>query len=195
MYPIKTNNLKVSSKYGKRVHPITKLYSMHYGIDLIGGTEIVAFDDGEIIKVVNKGAKGGIMCQVRIKHSNGYETAYYHVKSGSICVKKGDKVHKGDVIAIIGDTGNVTGKHLHFQIDKGSNSSAINPYDYIFKNKEFIKKENKVVISDNTYKVVKGDTLSKIAKKYKTTVKKLMSLNSDIKDKNKIYTGQIIKVK
>lgn len=107
----------------------------HYGVDVIGGTKIYATADGKVVKVVNKGSKGGTMCLVRIQHKE-YQSAYYHIKSGSARVKVGDWVKKGEWIATIGNTGNVTGTHLHFQIDKGSNATAINPTTYVKGNKE-----------------------------------------------------------
>ena len=107
----------------------------HYGVDLIGGTKIYAVADGKVVKVVNKGSKGGVMCLIRIKHKD-YQSAYYHIESGSARVKEGQYVKKGDYIAKVGNTGKATGKHLHFQIDKGSNATSINPTAYAKGNKE-----------------------------------------------------------
>ena len=137
MYPIKTNKLVMTSGYGRRTYTIDgkKVTDFHNGIDLVGGDDIVAIADGIVTKVVNKGCKGGTMCLIRIKHKI-YQTAYYHIKSGSAKVKVGDYVKKGTVIAKVGSTGKVTGKHLHYQIDKGSNSTSINPYEYVFGDKE-----------------------------------------------------------
>ena len=144
MYPIKTNKLVMTSGYGKRTYTLNgkKVSDFHHGIDLVGGTDILATADGVVTKTVKIGKKGGTMCQVRIRHKD-YETAYYHLKSGSITVNVGDTVKQGQKIAEIGDTGKVTGKHLHYQIDRGSNSTSINPYDYVFKNKTFPKPEKK----------------------------------------------------
>lgn len=171
MYPIKANGVKVTSKFGKRIHPVTKKDSFHYGIDLIANPNkkneyILAMFDGKVSKVVNKGSKGGTMCLVRIKHDGGYQTAYYHLKSESVVVKVGQSVKAGQRIATIGTTGASTGVHLHFQLDKGDNKTAIDPYDYIFKGKSLITKKVKQEVK---YIVKKGDTLSKIAKTYKTT--------------------------
>ena len=137
MYPIKTNKLTMTSGYGRRTYTIDgkKVTDFHNGIDLVGGDDIVATADGIVVKVVNKGCKGGTMCLIRIKHKT-YQTAYYHIKSRSAKVKAGDYVKKGTVIAKVGSTGKVTGKHLHYQIDKGSNSTSINPYEYVFGDKE-----------------------------------------------------------
>lgn len=136
MYPIKTNKLVMTSGYGKRTYTLNgkKVSDFHHGIDLVGGTDILATADGVVTKTVKIGKKGGTMCQIRIRHKD-YETAYYHLKSGSILVNVGNTVKQGQKIAEMGDTGKVTGKHLHYQIDRGSNSTSINPYDYVFNDK------------------------------------------------------------
>lgn len=144
MYPIKTDKLKVTSKYGKREYTYRgkRVKDFHNGIDLVGGNEIVATADGEVVSTRNEGKQYGDGCYVRIKHSNGLYTLYYHLKSGSILVKKGEKVVKGQVIGIIGDTGRATGIHLHYQIDKGSSASAIDPTEYVLNGKEVVEVKN-----------------------------------------------------
>ena len=141
MYPIKTDKLRVTSKYGKREYTYRgkRVKDFHNGIDLVGGTEIVATADGEVVSTRNEGKQYGNGCYVRIKHSNGLYTLYYHLKSGSVTVKKGQKVTKGKVIGIIGKTGKATGVHLHYQIDKGSSASAIDPTEYVLNGKEILE--------------------------------------------------------
>ena len=141
MYPIKTDKLRVTSKYGKREYTYRgkRVKDFHNGIDLIGGNEIVAAADGEVVSTRNEGKQYGNGCYVRIKHSNGLYTLYYHLKSGSVTVKKGQKVTKGQVIGIIGKTGKATGVHLHYQIDKGSSASAIDPTKYVLNGKEIVE--------------------------------------------------------
>lgn len=143
MMPIDSNNIKITSNYGNREYKYhgKLIKDFHHGIDLIGGSNILAFEDGVVTSISNTGVQYGKACYVRIKHSNGYYTLYYHLKSGSVCVNVGDKVTKGQKIGVMGATGQATGVHLHFQIDKGNSASSINPYDYLFNNKEFIKKE------------------------------------------------------
>ena len=156
-YPIKANKIKCTSNYGNRTYTYQgkKISDFHRGIDLIANPnnrneEILAFEDGVVTGVQKTGRQYGTGCYVRIKHSNGYYTLYYHLKSGSIIVNKGDKVKKGQKIGIIGTTGQSTGIHLHFQIDKGTSSSSINPYDYVFNSKEFPGKSSE---SNNQSKV------------------------------------------
>lgn len=130
-----TSGFTGSKKYREYKYNGKLVKDHHYGVDIIGGTKIYATADGKVTKVVNKGKKGGTMCLIRIQHKD-YQSAYYHIASGSARVKVGDWVKKGDYIADIGDTGKATGKHLHFQIDKGSDSTAINPTAYAKGNKE-----------------------------------------------------------
>lgn len=120
--PHKTRKYKYNGKW---------VIDHHYGIDIIGSNEVLAHTAGKVVKVVNQGKNGGVMCQVRIQHKD-YQSAYYHLESGSIVVKKGDYVYEGQYIAKMGNTGKSSGKHLHFQIDKGDNSTSINPTDYAY---------------------------------------------------------------
>ena len=139
MYPVKASKLTVTSAFGQRTYTYQgrQISDFHKGIDLIGGSEIVAFADGVVTATCNKGEQYGQACYVRIKHPSGWQTLYYHLKSGSVCVSVGQSVKRGQKLGIMGATGQATGVHLHFQIDKGSSASAINPYDYVFNGKEF----------------------------------------------------------
>lgn len=147
MKVLRTDNLKTTSKYTGPNKTRTYKYNgktitdHHYGIDLVGGDDVLAHTTGKVIKVVNKGSNGGTMCQIRLQHMN-YQTAYYHLKSGSILFKKGDLVKEGQKIATMGNTGKSTGKHLHFQIDKGSNATSIDPTDYAYGRKTLAPLEN-----------------------------------------------------
>lgn len=192
MYPVKTDKLNVTSKFGNRTYTYQgkKVSDFHKGIDLTGGSEIIAFADGVVIATCNKGEQYGQACYVRIKHDNGWYTLYYHLKSGSVCVTKGQSVTKGQKLGIMGKTGVATGVHLHFQIDKGGSSTAVDPYDYIFNGKELVPESQ---LTEETYIVVKGDTLSKIAKRYGTTYQALAKYNN-ISNPNLILVGQVIRI-
>lgn len=111
----------------------------HKGIDLIGDAvksdtsidDIVAFADGVVIEMVNTIAgyvgstkTDGCGNYVSLKHENGWVTRYMHMVKGSVTVKVGQRVKKGQVLGHMGATGNATGNHLHFDI---SNSSFL-PY-------------------------------------------------------------------
>lgn len=150
MKVLNTNNIKTTSAYTgpnktrKYKYNGKWVIDHHYGIDIVGNEDVLAQSSGKVIKVVNKGSNGGVMCQVRIQHDI-YQSAYYHLKSGSILVKKGDYVKEGTKIATMGNTGKSSGKHLHFQVDKGTNATSINPTDYAYGRKTLaplIKWEN-----------------------------------------------------
>lgn len=160
MYPIKANKLKVTSKYGNRtyIYRGEETSDFHTGIDLIANpknknAEIIAFDEGIVTKVQKTGEQYGKACYIRIKHNNGWSSLYYHLKTNSIVVNVGDKVVKGQKLGIIGTTGMSTGIHLHFQIDKGTNTTTINPYDYVFKDKELDNNKTSTNNVDNNKQV------------------------------------------
>ena len=168
--PINSENIKITSRYGNRQYYYQGklIKDFHNGIDLVpspcNNNEILAFADGVVTSMQKTGRQYGTGCYVRIKHSNGLYTLYYHLKSGTICVNVGDKVKKGQKLGIIGTTGKSTGIHLHFQIDKGSSKTSINPYDYLFSDKVFIEektqglpKVNKPNILLMVKKTIRGD--------------------------------------
>lgn len=154
--PLNSEKINITSYYGNRQYYYQgKLVKdFHNGIDLVpspcNNNYILAFADGVVTSIQKTGVQYGTGCYVRLKHNNGLYTLYYHLKSGSVCVNVGDKVKKGDKLGIIGTTGQSTGIHLHFQIDKGSSNTSINPYDYLFNNKEFIV-ENKTTNEFDKY--------------------------------------------
>lgn len=143
MYPLKSNKMYCTSPFGyKRKYTVQgkKYIDIHKGIDLVAdprdnNCKIVAIADGVVTSVRKKGVNGGDGCYVRIKHKS-YYSLYYHMKSDSIVVSIGDKVKKGQILGTIGMTGLATGVHLHFQIDKGSSNTAIDPTDYAYSKKE-----------------------------------------------------------
>lgn len=198
--PIDAPDLTITSKYGKRKYKYLGKYieDFHTGIDLVAkpsnaNAHILAFEDGTVTKVSKTGTQYGTACYIRLKHANGWYTLYYHLKSHSINLNVGDKVKRGAILGTIGKTGQATGVHLHFQIDKGSNASAIDPYDYVFKDKTLIPKPETTTI---IYVVKKGDNLSKIAKKYGTTWQKIYNDNKYTigSNPNKIYPNQKLKI-
>jgi len=102
-------------------------YKGHYGLDIGApkGTNIYAADGGVVVYVHSGSSSYGK--EIVIDHGNGYETRYGHCSK--ILVKVGDKVEKGDVIGLVGSTGNSTGNHCHFEIIKDGN--RINPKSFI----------------------------------------------------------------
>lgn len=103
----------ISSSYGVRNSPFHSGEVMHNGLDIAAdeGTPVFAPADGE---VVFAGVFGGFGKYVRISHGYGIGTRYAH--NAEILVKKGQKVRRGDQIAVIGSTGRSTGPHLHYEV-------------------------------------------------------------------------------
>lgn len=106
---------RLSSGYGRRRHPILGYTKKHNGIDFAAprGTPIYAGGDGVI---TYRGRKGGYGNYIRIRHTNGYSTAYAHMKSFARGMTKGKRVRQGQVIGYVGSTGRSTGPHLHYEI-------------------------------------------------------------------------------
>ena len=123
-YAWPTKSVYITSRYGWRTIFGSRQY--HYGIDLRAavGTSIYAADGGEVIFV---GTSSGYGKLIQIRHDNGDLTYYAHLDSYS--VKKGDRVYKRQLIAKSGQTGRVTGPHLHFEIRK--NGSRVDPEKYL----------------------------------------------------------------
>lgn len=122
------NYTYISSKFGYRVHPISKKLSFHTGIDIPApkNTDVLASDDGIVIFAGNNKGYGNV---VKIKHFDNKVTVYAH--NYTIIVKEGDIVKKGQVISKVGSTGNSTGNHVHFEVIV--NNNRINPIDGVTK--------------------------------------------------------------
>lgn len=123
---LRPTNGRVSSEYGKRIHPITGAAGFHTGIDLASssGTPIKSSKSGT---VVFSGWQNGYGNTVIVDHGGGYQTLYAHCSS--LKVSKGQKVTRGETIALVGSTGNSTGPHLHFEVRKDGKHQ--NPRNYI----------------------------------------------------------------
>jgi len=116
----------ISSGYGKRLDPISGKMQFHEGVDFAGraGSAIEAVASG---LVTWSGYRYGYGNMVEINHGNGYQTRYAHHKKNLVVV--GQKVDKGQVIALMGNTGRATGPHVHFEVVR--NGTSINPIKYI----------------------------------------------------------------
>ncbi|WP_278247525.1 M23 family metallopeptidase [Ruminiclostridium hungatei] len=116
----------ISSPFGMRTHPIQKVYKIHEGVDITSskGDPIYAAASGV---VEFAGYSSGYGYNVKIDHQNGIRTIYAH--SSRLLVKKGEKVEKGQKIALVGSTGNSTGPHLHFEIRIGN--TPVDPTGYL----------------------------------------------------------------
>jgi murein DD-endopeptidase MepM/ murein hydrolase activator NlpD len=105
----------MTSPFGWRYHPVLHFNELHTGVDWGApmGTPIFAAGNGMIEEI---GAKGGYGKYVRIRHANGYETAYGHMTAFARGLDVGSKVRQGQIIGFVGSTGLSTGSHVHFEI-------------------------------------------------------------------------------
>jgi murein DD-endopeptidase MepM/ murein hydrolase activator NlpD len=103
------------SGFGARNHPILGYTRAHTGVDWAApmGTPIYASGNGSIEEI---GWKGGYGKYIRIRHANGYETAYGHMSAFARGMDVGTKVRQGQVIGFVGSTGLSTGSHVHYEI-------------------------------------------------------------------------------
>jgi murein DD-endopeptidase MepM/ murein hydrolase activator NlpD len=226
---------KITSAMGNRIHPVTKAPKHHNGTDIWSPHEpcwIEAPYDGVVVEARKSTAAGGGFGNfVRLQHKiNGeyYTTTYAHMVDDSLKVKPGQKITAGTPIGKMGSTGMSTGKHLHWELQKGKtyawNDKGLNfiePvafFDALVK-LEAIKGTAKDVTptdsavapapvhgkkpapkpapkatTSNTYTVVKGDNLTRIASRNGTTVAELVRLNN-IKNANLINVGQVLKLR
>jgi len=109
------NNAIMRSGFGGRRHPILGYVKMHTGVDWSSsyGTPIFASGNGVVEKV---GPEGGYGKYVKIKHNNGYETAYGHMSAFAKGLEPGKRVRQGQIIGFVGSTGMSTGPHVHYEI-------------------------------------------------------------------------------
>lgn len=118
-----------SSSYGWRIDPFNGHKAFHEGLDFPAntGAPILAAADGIVIAADQTPDYGNI---VKINHGSGLETRYAH--ASKILVKVGDRVTKGQQVALVGNTGRSTGPHLHYEIRL--NGNALDPRQYLHKN-------------------------------------------------------------
>lgn len=123
LFPVKG---QISSPFGMRKDPIDGEKKFHYGLDIAAPykSEIVAAESGRVVFSDSKGNFGNM---VVVDHGNGFNTLYAHTDKN--LVKTGERVKKGEPIALVGSSGRSTGPHLHFEVRK--NGQSINPAKYI----------------------------------------------------------------
>ena len=117
----------VSSPFGWREHPVEGGEKFHNGVDLAvnNGTPVQAFADGVVEYIGDSPDMYGLY--LKIDHENGVSTFYAHCSQ--LLVQDGEQVRAGQTVALSGDTGNATGPHLHFEIEK--DGVRLNPVYYI----------------------------------------------------------------
>ena len=201
---------QILSKFGPRHR------RMHTGTDIrlnSGDTVRCAFDGRVRLAKVFRGYGNLVL----VRHNNGLETIYAHLKA--IKVKVNDTVKAGDLIGLGGRTGRATCNHLHFETRLFGEPFDSNKYiDYetfalrsdkvIYKNKQFVTDlkdlrdkpapENKLLLASggsgaSKHVIRKGDNLWVIAKKYNTTVKKLCAVNKITASKT-LKVGSVLRI-
>jgi murein DD-endopeptidase MepM/ murein hydrolase activator NlpD len=127
--PIPNEDLtKMASGYGMRIHPIHKIPRFHAGMDFTAktGTEIHTTGDGRVT-YADYGSNGYGM-HVVIDHGFDYETLYAHLSA--VKVRVGQRVKRGDVIGLVGNTGLSSGPHLHYEVRR--KGEPVDPANYYF---------------------------------------------------------------
>ena len=112
--PVMNKDLKrTASGYGMRIDPVYHVRRFHAGMDFSApvGTDVFATGNA---RVIFTGWKQGYGNTVELDHGFGYTTLYAHLYK--IIVKTGQKVKRGDVVALVGNTGKSTGPHLHYEV-------------------------------------------------------------------------------
>ena len=133
--------VRITSKYGNRQNPDTGVYKKHNGIDIAmnKGTTVVAVSSGTVVQVEEQGGYGQVVAVEHIRIINGKKTKVYSLYAHldrNVPVEVGQKVKKGEKIALVGKTGAIRGYHLHLEIREGENTkfNSRNPLTYINKN-------------------------------------------------------------
>jgi murein DD-endopeptidase MepM/ murein hydrolase activator NlpD len=107
------NGARLSSAFGVRIHPVLGYSMMHRGVDFAApiGTPIFAAGDGAVERAGPFSTYGNY---VKLRHANGFETAYAHMSQ--VAVRAGARVRQGQVIGYVGESGRATGPHLHYEV-------------------------------------------------------------------------------
>lgn len=129
-----TKGLYIGSSFGRRLHPILKIWRRHPGIDFVAdvGTPVYASGDGKVAFI---GRRGGYGLEIEIDHGFGYRTRYAHLSKS--LVKRGQKVSRGELIAKTGNSGLSTGPHLHYEVSH--NGKKLDPAQFFFDDLGFIE--------------------------------------------------------
>ena len=148
--PVANKDLKrTASGYGYRIHPIYQTRIFHKGMDFACdiGTPVYATADGVVKNARYEKGYGYI---ITIDHGYGYETRYAHLKKME--VKKGQRVVRGETIALSGNSGRSTGPHLHYEVLQRGHH--VNPAHYYFMDLDADQYEEMIRVAENHGKVL-----------------------------------------
>ena len=127
--PIPNEDLtQTAGGFGCRIHPIHKIQQFHAGMDFTckQGTPIHSTGDGRAVYA--EYATNGYAMPVLVVHGFGYQTLYAHMSK--LQVRNGQRVKRGDVLGLVGNTGLSVGPHLHYEVHR--NEEAVDPANYYF---------------------------------------------------------------
>lgn len=124
---IKPVSGSITSAFGNRIHPVYNIPLFHSGIDFSAaeGTRVQSTGDGII---AFSGYDKGYGQKITINHGYSYKTIYAHLSKS--LVRQGQRVKRGEIIALSGNTGLSTGPHLHYEVQK--DNVKVNPTAYFF---------------------------------------------------------------
>lgn len=130
--------------FGPRLHPVLRIIKPHEGLDIANdvGTPVFASADG-IVEYAGR-TRGGYGIMVELGHGYGYTTIYAHLSK--VIVKEGQRVKRGDLIALSGRTGLVSGPHLHYEVRL--NGIRQNPIDYFFDDVDYVEYREQNLVLD-----------------------------------------------
>ena len=124
----------LTSPFGGRIHPVTGERSFHSGIDgalwdgrALVETGICAWNEGVVLAAADGDDTAGT--HVSVRHPSGLVTRYFHLEEGSLCVRTGDSVRRGQRLGWMGRTGRATGEHLHFQLER--DGIPVDPWPFL----------------------------------------------------------------
>ncbi len=122
------SKFRISSPFGDRIHPVTKEKSFHKGVDFScpEGTEARACFDGVVALLKTKEDGNGAGNRLSI-YGKAHRALYFHLKDDGFMCNLGKRVKKGEIVALTGKTGRVTGPHLHFEIRIINSDKPIQP--------------------------------------------------------------------
>ncbi len=127
MQPVE--HVTFTSTFGVRTDPFRGIAAMHPGVDIPGaiGTPIYATADGVVSRADPTQKSGGYGNMVEIDHGRGIATRYGHMSR--ILVEANTRVHRGQIIGLMGSTGRSTGSHLHYEVRV--DGRAVNPMPFL----------------------------------------------------------------
>lgn len=132
LWPVKSTI--ITSDYGYRNHPVLKKGKMHKGIDIKAsiGTDLRASFTGEVTNVSNNNSYGKM---IEIQRNDGLKIRYAHLSN--INVSSGEKIEMGQIIGQTGNTGRVTGPHLHMEVFENDEITDPKIYSYFRLDNEY----------------------------------------------------------